>query len=188
MQTNNNKPWWHDVPQHIGQFVGGLQQRLEVRNVTAGFASTTIAATAPALSPQIMTHRTSRSTSASAGTTKEELGRATWTLLHTLAAQYPDNPSRAQRKDVNTFLVSLAKVYPCGDCAEHFQTCIRNDPPDTTDKVSLQQWVCRLHNSVNRRIGKPTFNCQLIGSRWAGLDCGEDSSCDLQLGTKGKRR
>ncbi|KAL7249252.1 hypothetical protein ACSBR1_011412 [Camellia fascicularis] len=32
--------------------------------------------------------------------TKEELGRATWTFLHTLAAQYPDNPTRQQRKDV----------------------------------------------------------------------------------------
>ncbi|KAI8532677.1 hypothetical protein RHMOL_Rhmol11G0232000 [Rhododendron molle] len=32
--------------------------------------------------------------------TKEELGRATWTFLHTLAAQYPDNPTRQQKKDV----------------------------------------------------------------------------------------
>ncbi|XP_022869275.1 FAD-linked sulfhydryl oxidase ERV1 isoform X2 [Olea europaea var. sylvestris] len=32
--------------------------------------------------------------------TKEELGRATWTFLHTLAAQYPDKPTRQQKKDV----------------------------------------------------------------------------------------
>ena len=32
--------------------------------------------------------------------TKEELGRATWTLLHGIAAQYPDHPSRQQKKDV----------------------------------------------------------------------------------------
>uniref|UniRef100_A0A1D1XWU7 Sulfhydryl oxidase n=1 Tax=Anthurium amnicola TaxID=1678845 RepID=A0A1D1XWU7_9ARAE len=31
--------------------------------------------------------------------TKEELGRATWTLLHTIAAQYPDHPSRQQKRD-----------------------------------------------------------------------------------------
>jgi hypothetical protein len=31
---------------------------------------------------------------------KADLGRATWTLLHTLAAQYPDRPSRRQREDV----------------------------------------------------------------------------------------
>ena len=31
--------------------------------------------------------------------TREELGQATWTLLHTLAAQFPEQPSRQQRKD-----------------------------------------------------------------------------------------
>ena len=31
---------------------------------------------------------------------KEDLGRSTWTLLHTMAAQYPDKPSKRQRKDV----------------------------------------------------------------------------------------
>ena len=34
------------------------------------------------------------------GVTKEELGRATWTFLHTLAAQWPQQPTRQQQKDV----------------------------------------------------------------------------------------
>jgi mitochondrial FAD-linked sulfhydryl oxidase len=69
---------------------------------------------------------------------------------------------------------------PVGGC--------RSDPPDTSDGEGLQQWVCRLHNSVNRRIGKPTFNCQLVSSRWAPLDCGEEgSSCDMLLGS-GRRK
>ncbi|KAI3448165.1 hypothetical protein Pfo_004830 [Paulownia fortunei] len=38
--------------------------------------------------------------SSSSPTTKEELGRATWTFLHTLATQYPDMPTRQQKKDV----------------------------------------------------------------------------------------
>lgn len=33
-------------------------------------------------------------------TSKEELGRATWTFLHTLAAQYPVHPTRSQERDV----------------------------------------------------------------------------------------
>lgn len=32
---------------------------------------------------------------------KEELGRSTWTLLHTLAAQWPSRPSRQQQKDLD---------------------------------------------------------------------------------------
>lgn len=39
-----------------------------------------------------------------AGVSKEELGRATWTLLHTLAAQYPEKPTRSQQRDVKTMV------------------------------------------------------------------------------------
>ena len=35
---------------------------------------------------------------------REELGRATWTLLHVLAAQFPDKPSRQQQKDAKTLV------------------------------------------------------------------------------------
>lgn len=38
--------------------------------------------------------------SSSSDDARAELGRSTWTLLHTLAAQYPDRPSRGQRRDV----------------------------------------------------------------------------------------
>ena len=39
------------------------------------------------------------SSAAGGSVSREELGRATWTLLHTLAAQYPERPTRQQRKD-----------------------------------------------------------------------------------------
>lgn len=41
-----------------------------------------------------------RGSHASGALSKEELGRATWTLLHGIAAQYPEQPSRQQKKDV----------------------------------------------------------------------------------------
>lgn len=37
---------------------------------------------------------------------KEVVGRATWTLLHTIAAQYPDNPTRQQRRDATDLVRS----------------------------------------------------------------------------------
>lgn len=52
-------------------------------------------------------------TSAQPYVTREELGRSTWLFLHTLAAQYPDRPSKQQRKDVNTLVrVTISPVLP----------------------------------------------------------------------------
>lgn len=57
--------------------------------------------------------------------TKAELGRATWTFLHTLAAQYPDKPSKQQQKDVKALVDCLTRIYPCGDCAAHFREMVK---------------------------------------------------------------
>jgi hypothetical protein len=62
---------------------------------------------------------------ASAATAKAELGRATWTLLHTLAAQLPDQPSRQQQRDVAALIDLLTRMYPCGDCARHFGALVK---------------------------------------------------------------
>ena len=35
---------------------------------------------------------------------REDLGRATWLLLHTTAAQYPENPTRRQQRDMRMFV------------------------------------------------------------------------------------
>ena len=43
--------------------------------------------------------------------TKEELGRGTWTFLHTLAVQYPKTPTKQQQKDVKTLV--RHSVSPC---------------------------------------------------------------------------
>ena len=36
--------------------------------------------------------------------TKADVGRATWLLLHTIAAQFPENPTRQQRRDVSNLV------------------------------------------------------------------------------------
>lgn len=48
-----------------------------------------------------------------------------------------------------------------------------------------------MHNTVNRSLGKPVFNCDVVASRWAPLDCGAGeqevaSTCDMTVGRKGR--
>ncbi|CAI5995632.1 unnamed protein product [Closterium sp. NIES-65] len=83
--------------------------------------------------------------------TKEELGRATWTFLHTLAAQFPEKPSKQQQKDAREFVTLLARVYPCKICSYHFQKIVKANPPQAGSRGELEQYMCRLHNIVNRR-------------------------------------
>eukprot|EP00887_Chlorella_sp_A99_P002557 scaffold6.g2557.t1 len=116
---------------------------------------------------------------------KDEVGRATWIFLHTLAAQYPDSPSRQQQRDVRNLVDILTRMYPCAECAAHFRALVAASPPDVGSRTALQRWMCEAHNGVNRRLGKPTFNCALVEARWGGLDCEEgDAGCSLALGAR----
>ena len=63
-------------------------------------------------------------TSAQPYVTREELGRSTWLFLHTLAAQYPDRPSKQQRKDVNTLVrVTISPVPPPAAIHIYLNSC-----------------------------------------------------------------
>ena len=41
---------------------------------------------------------------------KDELGRSTWNLLHTMAAYYPDKPNDQEKKNMNDTIHSISKV------------------------------------------------------------------------------
>lgn len=87
--------------------------------------------------------------------TKEDLGRATWTFLHTLAAQYPDDPTRQQKKDVKELVQILSRMYPCSECANHFNEVLRSNPVQSGSHAEFSQWLFHVHNVVNRSISKP---------------------------------
>lgn len=109
-----------------------------------------------------------------------ELGRSTWTFLHTTAAYYPDKPSAAQKTHMTNLLSSLPSLYPCTWCADDFGESIKANPPQPAveSATKLNEWLCRRHNEVNKKLGKPEFQCDWknIMRRWK--DGPEDGSCD----------
>ena len=106
----------------------------------------------------------------------EQLGRATWTFLHTTAAYYPEQPTTVQRANMLMLIRSLPALYPCRNCADDFEQNVEAHPPDVSSRERLSRWLCERHNDVNDRLGKSRFDCAKTDERWR--DGPVDGSCD----------
>ncbi|KAK4185289.1 putative FAD-linked sulfhydryl oxidase ALR [Podospora australis] len=106
----------------------------------------------------------------------EALGRSSWTLLHSIAATYPTSPTISQQNDITSFMRLFSKLYPCWVCAEDFQAYITKEKIRAGSRDEFGNWLCEAHNEVNRKLGKPTFDCSRWQERWK--DGWKDGSCD----------
>ncbi|KAI3393533.1 hypothetical protein diail_4169 [Diaporthe ilicicola] len=96
----------------------------------------------------------------------EALGRSSWTLLHSIAATYPATPSSSQQNDLATFVRLFSRLYPCWVCADDFQGYIEKDPVKAGSRGEFGKWLCDAHNDVNKKLGKPVFDCSKWEERW----------------------
>lgn len=122
---------------------------------------------------------------------REELGRSTWSMIHTTIGHLPDQLSPEQSQAMIQLLQSLTVVYPCHICRRHFAAYMSQHPLPAIDdaaattttttiltRADFAEWACRAHNSVNARLGKPEFSCQTIDQHWPSElkgDCGCDA-------------
>lgn len=106
----------------------------------------------------------------------EALGRSSWTLLHSIAATYPDTPDKSQQNDLVSFVGLFSKLYPCWVCADDFQGYIARAQPRVGSRDEFGWWLCGAHNEVNRKLGKPVFDCSRWKERW--VTGPKDGSCD----------
>ncbi|XXQ33289.1 Sulfhydryl oxidase [Plasmodiophora brassicae] len=123
--------------------------------------------------------RTNRLATLRGPLTRAELGHATWSLLHTMAAKFPDNATSAQQNDYRQFMHLLARLYPCHECAGHFQELLSGSPPDVRSGDAFRKWLCVAHNVVRRRLDQTESDCSAdhLSNEWPSNLAGEDCGC-----------
>lgn len=150
-------------------FVGGMKSLWDNLRYGATTPSTSQSATVPQKSPVEDAVPGAYAPKMSNNTAREELGRATWKFLHTLTMRFPEHPTAQQSQDFKEFFRLFSLLYPCGDCAAHFQALLREMPPQAASRRNAALWLCGAHNKVNARLGKSQFDCDKLDSAY---DCG----------------
>ena len=85
---------------------------------------------------------------------------------------WPSFPTSLRRKiatALKSYIYLFARLYPCGDCARHFQKILKSYPPQVASRSTAASWACYVHNEVNKSLKKEMFDCTKIGDFY---DCG----------------
>ncbi len=98
----------------------------------------------------------------------EELGRSTWTMLHTMTANYPRSPPPVLQQQAKSFIRLFSNMYPCSYCAEEFRDWMKEEAntPRLSTRDEFGRWMCAAHNAVNLKLGKERFDCNKWEERW----------------------
>ena len=97
------------------------------------------------------------------GLTPDVWGPAGWTFLHAITFEFPIEPTEMECIDMALFLSSMSYLLPCPDCCKHFQAELAKYdicpecPIVTGGRKILGPWLVKVHNDINRRLGKPHF-------------------------------
>ena len=67
-------------------------------------------------------------------------GPPSWTFLHTITFNYPNNPSEKDKQNYFTFFDSLKHVLPCDKCKKHYRDNSRDLKDNLNSRDDLVKW------------------------------------------------
>ncbi|KAI4241920.1 MAG: hypothetical protein L6R40_004319 [Gallowayella cf. fulva] len=103
--------------------------------------------------------------------------RSAWRLLHTTMSSYPLHPTASEQSALSSYVHLFARLYPCGQCASHFQQILKKYPPQVGGRKAAEMWGCTVHNEVNKSLGKERFDCARVGEVY-DCGCGDDDKAE----------
>lgn len=84
-----------------------------------------------------------------------------WMALHSVSAIYPENPTQEERAILESFVEYYRESITCPHCKSHFTGMLnmyrRSHPEWSSSRYHFFLFVCRAHNTVNKRLDKPVI-------------------------------
>lgn len=107
-------------------------------------------------------------------------GPIVWTILHALAERsgklVTGSSHDDERRQWVNMLTILPKMIPCAMCRKHAEEWLVANPileikalPEDEFHLWCVSWVYRFHESVNLRVGKPSFDITLLSSTYKSI-------------------
>ena len=97
-------------------------------------------------------------------------GPSTWVSLHTMSFSTTDDCFDAE--SAASHLRALVDVLPCLECRDHMRRYLNRKPPEAIDSLeAYQRYLVRLHNAVNRRLGKAVVSFAEASRLYADASC-----------------
>jgi len=84
-------------------------------------------------------------------------GPSFWHILHTISFNYPTNPTIQDKRNYKNFFKCIQHVLPCSHCRKNVVKNMVTLPLTNNvfkNRNTLSLWVFKLHNKVNKMLGK----------------------------------
>ena len=109
-----------------------------------------------------------------------------WNVIHLFAIGYPKQPTYEDIISYKNFYENFWKVMPCYKCSVNFRKNIKDIPIDEylTDNIKLFEWTVKLHNLVNREIGKPETSLEDAMQRYSKIIKNSKEKKEVEDGKK----
>ena len=82
-----------------------------------------------------------------------------WMTLHSISVCYPVEPTIIDKQVLDQFMQAFGLTITCSICNEHFSKMFSSYktgvPTWNNSRYDLFIAICKMHNTVNRRINKP---------------------------------
>ena len=91
-------------------------------------------------------------------------GPKLWFFIHTIALNFPDNPSFEEIRNYESFFENLKYIIPCDKCKLHYTQRLNENPVSKylTDANTLFIYTIDLHNEVNKSLGKRIYSYEEV--------------------------